>query len=57
MSDNKYLDIDTTGWLEIACDKCGSVTCFDPTFPPESQVCMACSPMRLPEEELKGVTE
>lgn len=42
--DDKYLEIDTTGWTEISCDKCGSVTSFSPEHPEDQRKCLMCAP-------------
>ena len=40
----KHLDINTNGWTDVVCDKCGSCTSFDPTVKFEDMKCLACAP-------------
>ncbi len=46
----KALEINTDGWNEVACDKCGKTTSFDPTVKFEDMKCMACMPEMTWEE-------
>jgi hypothetical protein len=46
----EILDINTNGWTDITCDKCGSCTSFDPSVKFEDMKCLACMPETSPEE-------
>lgn len=39
----KQLDIDTTGWIEISCDVCGSVTSFQNEEDAAAFGCLKCN--------------
>ncbi len=53
--DDVELQINTTGWIEISCDKCGQTSCYDPAFYQEGVTtcfgCMPCVPEGMPLEE------
>jgi hypothetical protein len=50
MTDSKELVINTDGWTDVVCDKCGSCTSFDPSVKFEHMKCLACMPAMTPEE-------
>lgn len=47
---DKQLKIDTTGWVEISCDKCGQVCLYDPSVVDQITQCFGCMPVTTPEE-------
>lgn len=54
------LEVNTTGWIEISCDKCGHTSCYDPQFyKPETGCfgCMPCVPEGIPLERWINMTE
>jgi hypothetical protein len=44
------LKINTTGWIEVSCDKCGKTSCYDPAFYTAETGCFGCQPVTTPEE-------
>jgi hypothetical protein len=52
------LQINTTGWIEIHCEKCGSTSHYDPAFYKEGvTTCFGCMPCDTPEEFDRKVRE
>lgn len=43
----KFLDIDINGWIDIACDKCGTISSYHPSHP--ANKCFGCMPVTTPE--------
>ena len=51
--DDKTLDIDTKGWLEVTCDLCGTTSAYNVKSIDEVTKCFGCMPLTNPEDVLK----
>lgn len=51
--DEKTLEIDTTGWIEISCDKCGTTSAYSVKSIDDIKQCFGCMPLTNPEDVLK----
>lgn len=46
---DKQLVINTDGWLDVTCDKCKTITSFDPTVEFKDMFCLECTPSSEPK--------
>lgn len=44
------LVIETSGWIEVSCDKCGTTSCYAPAFYKPETPCFGCMPVTSPED-------
>lgn len=48
---DKQLDIDTTGWLEMTCDKCGTTSAYNVKSIDDIKQCFGCMPLTDPKTD------
>ena len=46
----QVLDIDTSGWIKITCDKCGTTSSYNVKSIDDIKQCFGCMPLRNPED-------